>query len=66
MWRLYNTSKLKTMSKSTKIYTKSYLRLGLESIFEKTVPWNFPQLAGTELFIDIKKERELLHKNGLS
>ena len=63
---MYDTSKLKAMGKSTKIYTKSYLWLGLESIFEKIVLWNVAQFAGAELFIDIKKKGESLHKNGLS
>ena len=54
------------MGKSTKIYTESFFWLGLESIFEKIVLWNVAQFAGAELFIDIKKKGESLHKNGLS
>ena len=45
------------MNKSTKIYTKGYFWLGLESIFEKIVLWNFLQFAGAELFIDIKQKK---------
>ena len=60
VWRLYNISKLKTMNKSTKIYTKGYFWLGLESIFEKIVLRNFLQFPGAELFIDIKKKRGIV------